>query len=64
MTIKAYYAFPKVPALLAPHHQIVYCHIRTLIEPEWGDYYPFAEKQPVYFTAPADWAMLKWVTIK
>ena len=26
--MKGYSAFPKAPALLEPHHQIVYCHIQ------------------------------------
>ena len=28
MAMKGYSAFPKAPALLEPHHQIVYCHIQ------------------------------------
>ena len=28
MAVKEYYAFPKAPALLEPHHQIVLCHIK------------------------------------
>ena len=32
MAMKGYSASPKVPALLKTHHQIVKCHIRTLIE--------------------------------
>ena len=31
MSMKVYSVFPKVPASLEPHHQIVWCHIRTLI---------------------------------
>ena len=30
MAMKGYSVFPKVPALLEPHRQIVKCHIRTL----------------------------------
>ena len=33
MAMKGYSAFPKVPASLEPHHQIVYCHIQ---ETHWG----------------------------
>ena len=29
--IKKYSTFPKAPPLLKPHHQIIQCHIRTLI---------------------------------
>ena len=52
MAMKGYSAFPKAPALLEPHHQIVYCHIRTLVRAS----YPSAEVQSVYSTAPADLA--------
>ena len=52
MAKKGCSAFPKTPASLEPHHQIVYCHIRTLI----GGSYPSVEVQSVYSTAPADWA--------
>ena len=41
----------KAPALLEPRHQIVLCHIRTLVE---GGAYTSAEVQPVYSTVPAD----------
>ena len=30
--MKGYSIFPKAPVLLKPHHQIVYGHIRTLVE--------------------------------
>ena len=53
MALKRYSAFPKVPALLEPHHQIVKCHIQL-----WGSY-PSAEKRSVYSTVPADCAMEK-----
>ena len=49
MAMKGYSAFPKAPALLEPHHQIV---SRTLV----GGY-PSAEVPSVYSTAPADWAI-------
>ena len=29
--MKGYSAFPKAPALLEPHHQIVYCHIHIFV---------------------------------
>ena len=29
MAMKRYTAFPEAPALLGPHHQIVYCHIQV-----------------------------------
>ena len=31
MEMKGYSAFPKVPTLLEPNHQIVWCHNRTLV---------------------------------
>ena len=33
MSIKGYSAFPKAPALLKPHYQIVFCHIQHI---HWG----------------------------
>ena len=55
MAMKGYSAFPKVPALLEPHQQIVYCHIQ---DTRWRvGSYPSAEKQSVYSIAPADWAI-------
>ena len=39
MAIKEYSAFPKAPALLEPHHQIVYCHTRTLCREAVGVFY-------------------------
>ncbi len=33
MAMKGYSAFPKAPALLEPHHQIVLCHIQ---DSRWG----------------------------
>ena len=29
IAMKKYAAFPKTPALLEPHHQIVWCHIQV-----------------------------------
>ena len=52
-------AFPKALALLEPYRQTVYCHIRTLVV---GRTYPSAEKQSVYSTHQADWAMEKRVS--
>ena len=58
MVMKGYSAFPKAPALLEPHHQIVKCHIQ---DTRWrGGSYPSAEVQSVYSTAPADWARKNW----
>ena len=36
MAMKRYPAFPKAPALLEPHHQIVYCHIQGTHKWEGG----------------------------
>ena len=33
MAMKGYSTFPKIPALLEPHYQIVSCHIQ---ETRWG----------------------------
>ena len=41
MAMKGYPAFFKAPALLKPHHQTVWCHIRTLVG--GGGSYPSAE---------------------
>ena len=53
MAMKGCSVYPKSPALLEPHHQIVYSHVRTLV----GGLYPYAEVQSVDSTAPADWAI-------
>ena len=53
MAMRGCSAFPKAPASLVPHHQIVYCHKQ---DTHWGGSYPSAEVQSVYSTAPADWA--------
>ena len=37
MAMKGYSAFPKAPALLEPHHQIVLCHIQDTC---WGGLSP------------------------
>ena len=50
MTMKGYYIFPKTLGL-EPHHQIVYCHIKTLLE--WGSY-SSAEMHSVYSSAPGN----------
>ena len=52
MVMKGYSAFLKAPASLELHHQIVLYHIQDTR----GGSYPSVEKQPVYSTAPADWA--------
>ena len=46
MTMKGYSAFPKAPALLEPHDQIVQCYIQDTNS---------ADVQSMYFTAPAVW---------
>ena len=56
MAMKGYSAFPKAPALLEPHHQIVIVISRTLVG---GVSYASAKKQSVYSTAQADWAIKK-----
>ena len=52
MAVEGCSAFPKVLALLEPHHQIVF---RTLI----AGGYPSAVVKLVYSTAPAVWAKMK-----
>ena len=37
ITMKRYFAFPKAPVLLKPHHQIVWCHIQ---DTRWGSLTP------------------------
>ena len=56
MTMTGYSAFPKTPALLEPHHEIVSCDIQ---DTSWRGSYPSAEMQSVYSRAPADWASTK-----
>ena len=52
-TMKRCSAFPKAPALLEPHHQLVSWHIQ---DTRWvGEVLPSVEKQSVYSTAPANW---------
>ena len=50
--MKGYSIFPKAPALLEPHHQIVLCHI---LGTYWGGSYLSAEMLLVYSAAPFDW---------
>ena len=45
--MKGYSAFPKAPAFLEPHHQIVY-------DNRWWVSYLSAEKQSMFSTVPAD----------
>ena len=53
MAVKGCSAFPKAPALLEHHHQIV---LRPIQETHWGKgSYPFTVVQSVYFTVPTDW---------
>ena len=54
MAIKEYSTFPKAPALVEPHNEIVQCHIQVT---HGGGSYPSIEVQSVYSTAPADWAI-------
>ena len=51
MAITGHSTFHKTPELLEPHHQIVYCHIRTLVVGR--GFYSSAEMQSVYSTVPA-----------
>ena len=55
MAMKGCSVFPKVPALLGPHHQTVKCDIQDTHL--GGGSYPSAEVQSVYSTASADWAI-------
>ena len=55
MTMKGYCKFPEAPALLGPHHWLVWCHIP---DTRWeGGSYPSAEMQSMYSTPLADWAI-------
>ena len=54
MAIKGHFAFPKASELLKPHNHIVQCHIQDTC---FRGFYPSAEKQSVYSTVPADWAI-------
>ena len=54
MEMKGCSAFPKAPASLEPHHQIVQCHIQ---DTHGGWSYLSAELQSVNSTAQADWAI-------
>ena len=54
MLMKGYYVFPKAPALLKPHHQIVKCHIQ---DTRWGRVLSLSRKA-VYSTSLADWAKI------
>ena len=57
MTMKGYFAFPKVLALLEPHHLIVSCHIQ---DTRLGVSYPSAEMQLVYSTTSVNLARFGW----
>ena len=50
MAMKGYSTFPKAPALLESHHQIV---LNDFQNTHWGSLTPL---QSVYSTAPANWA--------
>ena len=56
MTIKGYSAFPKASALLKSHHQIVLCHIRTLI----GGVLPLCRNTVGIFCSPS-WVTNLWL---
>ena len=60
MAMMGYSAFPKAPALLKPHPQIVLCHIQDTRFLGGQGSYPSAEVQTVYSTAPADYATYVW----
>ena len=44
----------KISSSLEPHHQFVFCIIK---DTRWVGANLFEKKQPVYSTAPADWAI-------
>ena len=48
MVMNGYSEFPKSPALLEPHHQIVKCHIK---DSRWWGSHTSTEMQSVYSTA-------------
>ena len=50
MAMKGYSAFPKAPALLEPHHQIVYCHIQ---DTRWGVVLPLCREEVGVFYSPS-----------
>ena len=52
MAMKEYSAFPKAPAVLEHHHQIIVSYPGHSM----GFFYSSAEMQSVYSIAPADWA--------
>ena len=52
MVINVTVKFPKTPAFLERHQQIIECHIRDTPS---SDSYPSTEKQSVYPITPADW---------
>ena len=50
MAMKGYSVFPKAPALLEPHHQIVYCHIQ---DTRWGVVLPLCREAVGVFYSPS-----------
>ena len=56
MAMKGYSVFPKTPALLEPHYDIVINVIIGTLVGGLGSYLSI-EKQSVYSTTPADWAI-------
>ena len=59
MEMKGCSTFPKAPASLEPHHQIVVIYQDT----HWVGSYPFAEVQSVYSTTLTDWAIYIYIYI-
>ena len=53
IAMKGYSAFPNAPALLEPHHQIIYYHIQNT-RWRWWDLTPSEVMQSVCSIAPAD----------
>ena len=54
MASKSYFKFPKASGF-EPYHQIVQCHIRTLIF--WWVSYPSVKIQSVCSSPPSDWVV-------
>ena len=50
MAMKGYFTFPKAPALLEPHHQIVQCHIQ---DTRWGGVFPLCKEAVSVFYSPS-----------
>ena len=62
IAMKGYSAFPKTAVLLDPHHQIVLCHIRTLVG--GGGFLPLSrEAVGVFYRPLADLAIFRYEEI-